>query len=105
MRLPLLEIIVAFAGANIVWSRFEKEARVSVAKGVMSGLYDLRGDLASGRQGALMEVPREIRGQIRGAIDSTLRSAGMTRDTVRRNAREWDAIRRNSAVLAAIADL
>ena len=105
MRMPLLEMIAAFLGANIVWSRFEKEARLSVARGVMNGLYDLRADLASGRQDALLQVPREIRGQIRSAIDSTLSSAGMTRDTVRRNAREWDAIRRNSDLLALIAAL
>jgi hypothetical protein len=71
-----------------VFARFEKIARASVAKGVTDGLFDMRRDLTAGREGALDQVPREIRSRVRSAINTTLASAGVTRETVQRNTRE-----------------
>ncbi len=83
MRVIILGLS-AFLGANLVFSRFEKLARGSIAKGVMDGLYDLGGQLERSREGALADVPREVRTRIRREIDSQLGAAGINRSQVRR---------------------
>jgi len=102
---PLVEVLAAFLGANFVFSRFEKIARYSVAKGVWDGMFDLQADLASGRDGALAQIPREARVRVRGAIDDVLRSADLTRDTVRRNAREFEFLRRDHEIVRMLRSL
>ena len=81
---PLIETLAAFLAANFVFSRFEKVARSSVAKGLMDGLYDLRSDVETSRAGALRDVPREVRSRIRSEIDGQLAGAGITRSQARR---------------------
>ena len=92
-RLPVLELLAAFAGANLVFSRFEATARASVARGVMDGLYDLKSDFETSRSGALKDVPREVRARIRSEIDLRLQGVGLTRADVERNVRDFRALR------------
>jgi len=93
MRLPVLEMVAAFAGANLVFARFEKVARVSVIRGVMNGLYDLGDRNERSRARALADVPREVRARIRTEIDTRLRAVNLTREDVARNVRDLQALR------------
>lgn len=85
--------MAAFLGANLVFARFEKVARASVARGVVEGLFDLQGDLDRGRAGALKDVPREVRLRIRSEIDSRLAGAGVTRAQARQVVAELERAR------------
>lgn len=93
MRLPLIEMVAAFAGAYVVGSRFEKVARASVAAGVLEGLTDLGTALERSRAGALRDVPATVRLRIRQEIDRGLAGAGLTREEVARNIRYLEALR------------
>ncbi len=97
---PLIEVVAAFLGANLVYARFEKVARASVATGLMAGLYDLGDKLERDRAGALRNVPREVRARIRAEIDARLAAAGVTRTQARAVVQRLEEVRVERGIVA-----
>lgn len=91
--IPLIEAAAAFLGANLVFARFEKVARASVARGTMQGLFRMDRELNRSREGALKDVPAEVRTRIRREIDDALATAGLTRTSARQAIAEVERVR------------